>query len=136
MNSSFYTSIEKEKENISNNLSSLSIKCSFLLKQKYPYLPNNIIDEVIETCFWQSLFGGPYRYKTQIASAHFYTMTCNIINEKCQNSFSVIKEIWLNTNRTVENNLEESQLVKGLRSIPEGILEIILESVYKLWTRT
>jgi hypothetical protein len=105
-----------------------------LLKQIYPMLPEDIIDQAVKTSEWHILFAGTNRYNIQVALDNFYNMTLNIIKERQLNSFSVIQIFLLDKKRCLSGKETDTDLVKGLRSIPEGVLLMILKSVQNVWS--
>ena len=122
----FYTAVAEEKEDITRDK----------LKQHYPHLPINIIDRAIETVSWHTLFGGTNRYNTQAALQHFEDMAIDIVEEQRRKNLEVIQMILLDHDNRFDERLREddTKLVKGIRSIPTGILLIILKSTHALWT--
>jgi hypothetical protein len=61
-------------------------------------------------------------------------MTLEIIKERQLKSFSVIEIFLLDKNRCLSGKETDTDLVKGLRSIPEGVLLMILKSVQNVWS--
>jgi len=106
------------------------------LKEHYPHLPINVIDRAIETVSWHTLFGGTNRYNTQAALDNFKEMAINIIEEQKQKNVGVIEMILLDHDKRFEERVRENdtELVKGIRSIPTGVLLMILKSTRSLWT--
>jgi len=124
MNSNFMIALLEEK----------SYHTRDLLKQRYPMLPEDVIDQAVKTSEWHTLFGGTNRYNTQAALNNFYNMTLEIIKERQLKSFSVIEIFLLDKKRCLSGKETDTDLVKGLRSIPEGVLLIILKSVQNAWS--
>ena len=105
-----------------------------LLKQRYPMLPDDVIDQAVKTSEWHTLFAGTNRYNIQVSLNNFYNMALEIIKERQLNSFSVIQIFLLDKNRCLSGKETDTDFVKGLRSIPEGVLLIILKSVQNVWS--
>ena len=105
-----------------------------LLKQRYPMLPEDVIDQAVKTSEWHTLFAGTNRYNIQVSLNNFYNMTLEIIKERQLKSFSVIEIFLLDKNRCLSGKETDTDLVKGLRSIPEGVLLMILKSVQNVWS--
>lgn len=122
----FYTAVAEEKEDVTRDK----------LKQHYPHLPINIIDRAIETVSWHTLFGGTNRCNTQAALQHFEEMAIDIIEEQREKNVGVIEMILLDHDKRFDERVREddTELVKGIRSIPSEILLIILKSTHALWT--
>ena len=93
------------------------------LKKQYPRLPEDIIDRAIETFSWHTLFGGTNRYNSQFALDHYYIMALCIVEKRCTNSIASIELFLLDKNRCSEERVkpDDSELVKGIRSLPEGV---------------
>ena len=111
------------------------------LKQQYPRLPVDIINRSIETTYWRTLFEGTNgyntkRFNTQITHEHFYTIAVCLVEESRNKSIASIEMILLDHNKSFDERVRENdtELVKGIRSIPTGILRIILKSTHALWT--
>jgi hypothetical protein len=126
MSHPFYTAVAEEKENITRDN----------LKEHYPHLPINIIDRAIETVSWHTLFGGTNRYNTQAALDNFKEMAIDIVEEQKEKNVGVIEMILLDHDKRFDERVRENdtELVKGIRSIPTGVLLIILKSTVALWT--
>jgi len=105
-----------------------------LLKQRYPMLPEDVIDQAVKTSEWHTLFAGTNRYNIQVSLNNFYNMTLEIIKERQLKSFSVIEIFLLDKKRCLSGKETDTDLVKGLRSIPEGVLLMILKSVQNVWS--
>ena len=105
-----------------------------LLKQRYPMLPEDVIDQAVKTSEWHTLFAGTNRYNIQVSLNNFYNMTLDIIKERQLNSFSVIQIFLLDKKRCLSGKKTDTDLVKGLRSIPQGVLLMILKSVQNVWS--
>jgi len=105
------------------------------LKQEYPRLPDEIINQAIETSSWHTLFRGTNRYNTQVALEHFYTTAVTIVEERCVNSIDAIELLLLDKNRCSDDRVKEndSELVKGIRSIPDGVFRMVMKSARALW---
>ena len=105
------------------------------LKQQYPSLPVEIIDRVIETTSWHTIFKCTNRYNTQVALEHFYTMAMFLIEERRNNSIASIELFILDRNRCSEERVktDDTELVKGIRSIPDGVFRMVLKSARELW---
>ena len=103
----------------------------------YPRLPVDIIDGAIETCSWHTLFSGTNRYNTQAALEHYETMASDLLEERNKKSNDVIEVLMLEHDERSEMRAREhdTELVKGIRSIPDGVLRMILKSVQTLWTQ-
>jgi len=125
MSSPFQIAVVKKKEDFTRDR----------LKQQYPCLPVDIINLSIETCSWHTLFGGTNRYNTQGALEHFYTMAVCLVEERCTNSIESIELFLLDKNRCSEERVksDDSELVKGIRSLPEGVLRMVTKSARALW---
>ena len=109
------------------------------LTQRYPRLPVEIINTAIETCTWHTLFEGTIRYNTQIALDTFDEMASNLVEERQTNSIAVVEMLLLEHDKSAGKSVEEngsSELVKGIRSIPAGILLMTLKSVREMWNST
>lgn len=105
-----------------------------LLKQRYHMLPEDVIDQAVKTSEWHTLFAGTNRYNIQVSLNNFYNMTLEIIKERQLKSFSVIEIFLLDKKRCLSGKETDTDLVKGLRSIPEGVLLMILKSVQNVWS--
>jgi hypothetical protein len=92
------------------------------LKQHYPHLPINIIDRAIETVNTQ-------------AALHFEDIAIDIVEEQRGKNLEVIQMILLDHDKRFDERLrkDDTELVNGIRSIPTGILLIILKSTHALW---
>jgi hypothetical protein len=121
-----YTTVAEEKENITRDR----------LKEHYHHLPINIIDRAIETVSWHTLFGGTNRYNTQAALDNFKEMAIDIVENQRKKNLEVIEMILLDHFKRFDERVREddTELVKGVRSIPTGILLMILKSTHSLWT--
>ena len=106
------------------------------LKEHYPLLPINIIDRAIETVSWHTLFGGTNRYNTQAALDNFKEMATDIVEEQKEKNVGVIEMILLDHDKRFNERVTENdtELVKGIRSIPTGVLLMILKSTCALWS--
>ena len=126
MSHPFYTAVAEEKEDITRNN----------LKEHYPHLPINVIDRAIETVSWHTLFGGTNRYNTQAALDNFSKMAIDIVEEQKEKNVGVIEMILLDHDKRFDERVreEDTELVKGIRSIPTGILLMILKSTHSLWS--
>lgn len=118
MSHSFYT----EKEEVTRDR----------LKKRYPHLPINIIDRAIEMVSWRTLFGCTNRYNNQAALDKFSKM---IVEDQRKKNLKVIEMILLDHDNRFDERVteEDTELVKGIRSIPTEILLIILKSTLALW---
>jgi len=125
MSNPFNVAVTEEKADITRDR----------LKQQYPLLPDDIIDRSIETASWHTLFRGTNRYNTQVALEHFYTMAVCLVDERCNNSIASIELFLLDKNRCSDERVKEddSELVKGIRSLPEGVFRMVLKSARALW---
>jgi len=125
MSHPFYTAVAEEKEDITRNN----------LKEHYPHLPINVIDRAIETVSWHTLFGGTNRYNTQAALDNFSKMAIDIVEEQKEKNVGVIEMILLDHDKRFDKRVTENdtELVKGIRSIPTGVLLIILKATRALW---
>jgi hypothetical protein len=125
MSQPFYTAVAEEKEDITRDN----------LKEHYPHLPINVIDRAIETVSWHTLFGGTNRYNTQAALDNFSKMAIDILEEQKEKNVGVIEMILLDHDKRFDERVRENdtELVKGIRSIPTGVLLIILKSSLALW---
>jgi len=125
MSHPFYTAVAEEKEDITRNN----------LKEHYPHLPINVIDRAIETVSWHTLFGGTNRYNTQAALDNFSKMAIDIVEEQKEKNVGVIEMILLDHDKRFDERVTENdtELVKGIRSIPTGVLLIILKATRALW---
>ena len=120
-----YQAIAEEKTEITRDT----------LMQKYPNLPIEIIDTAIETCSWHTLFSGTNRYNTQEAIENYASMAEKLIEERRNNSIAIVELLLLDRNRRSRSEEKETDLdlVKGVRSIPHGVLKIVMKSVVSLW---
>jgi hypothetical protein len=123
MNHPFNIAVAEEKEE----------EVRALLAQKYPRLPVEIIQTAIETCTWYTLFQGTNRYNTQMALDTFAEMASNIVEERREQSNEVIELIILDHNKSAGLKTEGSELVKGILSIPHGLLLMTLKSAHGMW---
>lgn len=123
----FTIAVTEEKEEVTREA----------LMLRYPCLPVEIIDSAIETCSWHTLFSGTNRYNTQAALKHYETMASDLLEERRKKSNEVIEMIMLEHDERSEMRVREhdTELVKGIRSIPDGVLKMILKSVQTLWTQ-
>jgi len=103
------------------------------LTQQYPHLPVEIIDTAIETCTWYTLFQGTNRYNTQMALETFTEMASKLVEERREKSNAVIELLLLEHDKPANLSADSTELVKGIRSIPTGILRIILKSAHEMW---
>jgi len=101
---------------------------------RYPRLPIEIIDRAIETCSWYTLFSCTNRYKTQEALEQYEIMASDILEERHKKSNQVVEMLMLEHDQ-MRFTKEDTELVKGVRSVPDGVLRIILKSVQTLWTQ-
>ena len=126
MSHPFYTAVVQEKEDVTRDR----------LKEHYPRLPSKVIDRAIETVSWHTLFGGTNRYNTQAALDNFSKMAIDIVEEQKEKNVEVIEMILLDHDKRLDERVREddTELVKGIRSIPIEILLIILKSTHSLWT--
>jgi len=126
MSHPFYTAVVQEKEDITRDR----------LKEQYPHLPINIIDRAIETVSWHTLFGGTNRYNTQADLDNFKEMAIDIVEEQKDKNVGVIEMILLDHDKRFDERVREddTELVKGVRSIPTGVLLMILKATRELWT--
>jgi hypothetical protein len=126
MSQPFYTAVVQEKEDVTRDS----------LKEHYPRLPSKVIDRAIETVSWHTLFGGTNRYNTQAALDNFSKMAIDIVEEQKEKNVEVIEMILLDHDKRLDERVREddTELVKGIRSIPTGVLLIILKSTHSLWT--
>ena len=108
------------------------------LKKQYPRLPVDIIDRAIETCSWHTLFSGTNRYNSQFDLDHYYIIAVCMLDKRCTNSISSIELFLLDKNRCSEERVkpDDSELVKGIRSLPEGVLRMVMKSSQALWGST
>lgn len=125
MSHPFYTAVVQEKEDVTRDR----------LKEHYPHLPINVLDRAIETVSWHTLFGGTNRYNTQAALDNFKEMAIDILEEQKEKNVGVIEMILLDHDKRLDERVREddTELVKGIRSIPSGVLLIILKSTLALW---
>jgi hypothetical protein len=102
------------------------------LKKRYPHLPINIIDRAIEMVSWRTLFGCTNRYNNQAALDKFSKM---IVEDQRKKNLKVIEMILLDHDNRFDERVTEddTELVKGIRRIPTGVLLIILKSTLALW---
>jgi len=126
MNHPFNIAVTKEKkEDIQAHLT-----------QKYPRLPVEIIQSAIETCAWYTLFQGTNRYNMQIALNTLSEIASNIVKERREKSNDVIEIILLEHNKSACLKTEEKDLVKGILSIPYGVLRMTLKITHNMWNIT
>ena len=125
MSSPFEISVAEEKEHVTRDR----------LKKQYPRLPIDIIDRAIERCSWHTLFGGTNRNNSQFALDHYYIMALCIVEKRCINSIASIELFLLDKNRCSEERVkpDDNELVKGIRSLPEGVLRMVMKSARALW---
>ena len=126
MSSPFEIAIAEENEYVTRDR----------LKKQYPRLPIDIIDQAINVCSWHTLFGGNIRKNnTQFALDHYYIMALCIVEKRCINSIASIELFLLDKNRCSEERVkpDDSELVKGIRSLPEGVFRIVMKSAGALW---
>ena len=125
MSHPFYIAVNKKKEFITR----------YRLNKQYPHLPVEIIDRVIETTSWHTLFKFSNTYITQVSLQHFYTMNVTIVEKICDNSIASIELFLLDKNRCSKERVkaDDTELVKGIRSIPEGVFKMVMKSARALW---
>jgi len=123
MSHPFYTAVVQEKEDVTRDR----------LKKHYPHLQINIIDRAIEMVSWPTLFGCTNMYNNQAALDKFSKM---ILEDQRKKNLKVIEMILLDHDKRFDERVTEAdtELVKGIRSIPTGVLLIILKSTLALWT--
>jgi len=126
MSQPFYTAVVQEKEYFTRDR----------LKEHYPLLPSKVIDRAIETASWHTLFACTNRYNAQAALANFSKVAIDIVEEQKEKNVEVIEMILLDHDKRLDERVREddTELVKGIRSIPIEILLIILKSTHSLWT--
>jgi len=125
MSNPFYIAVTEEKACITRDR----------LKDQYPHLPVDIIDRAIETASWHTLFKFSNTYNTQVVLQHFYTMTVSIVEKICDNSIASIELLLLDKNRCSKERIkaDDTELVKGVRSIPDGVFRMVMKSARALW---
>jgi len=62
-----------------------------LLKERWPHLPNEVVNNAIDICFWCALFQSTNRYTTKRALDDFGTMASEIIEQRKVLSCGVIE---------------------------------------------
>jgi len=98
------------------------------ITQKYPLLPIGIIQSAVDTCNTQMNINTFSEMNTFVQTAS------NIIEERREKSKQVIEIILLEHNKSAcLKKTEENELVKGILSIPYGVLLITLKSVHNIW---
>jgi hypothetical protein len=107
-----------------------------LLKERWPHVPNEVVNNAIDICFWRALFQSTNRYTTKRALDDFGTMASGIIEQRKVLSCGVIESILLEHYKKDKQEKLSNELAKGLRSIPTGILIQVLKSVNSVWTDT
>jgi hypothetical protein len=96
-----------------------------ILKEKYYLLP----DDAIITCEWSNLLTSANRY------INFYSLTMeNVKKTTLEIDFSD-RIIIFNKKQKFSKKKTDTELVKGISSIPYGVLQIVLKSAQKLWTK-
>lgn len=99
-----------------------------LLKEKYSLLPDDVICDAIITCEWSNILTSTNRY------INFYSLTMENVKKLHSKSISVIELLFLIRKKSLVEKATDKELVKGISSIPYGVLQIVLKSVQKLWT--
>jgi hypothetical protein len=101
-----------------------------LLKEKYYLLPDDVICDAIITCEWSNLL-------TSVNSRYinFYSLTMENVKKLHSKSILVIELLFLIRNKSLVEKETDTELVKGISSIPYGVLQIVLKSAQKLWTK-
>ena len=101
-----------------------------ILKEKYYLLPDDVICDAIITCEWSNLF-------TSVNSRYinFYSLTMENVKKLHSKSILVIELLFLIRNKSLVEKETDTELVKGISSIPYGVLQIVLKSAQKLWTK-
>jgi hypothetical protein len=100
-----------------------------LLKEKYYLLPDDVICDAIITCEWSNLLTSSNRY------INFYFLTIENLKKLHSKSILVIELLFLIRNKSLVEKETDTELVKGISSIPYGVLQIVLKSAQKLWTK-
>ena len=100
-----------------------------LLKEKYYLLPDDVICDAIITCEWRNLLTSANRY------INFYSLTIENLKKLHSKSILVIELLFLIRNKSLVEKETDTELVKGISSIPYGVLQIVLKSAQKLWTK-
>jgi hypothetical protein len=100
-----------------------------LLKEKYYLLPDDVICDAIITCEWSNLLTSANRY------INFYSLTMENVKKLHSKSILVIELLFLIRNKNLVEKETDTELVKGISSIPYGVLQIVLKSAQKLWTK-
>jgi len=100
-----------------------------LLKEKYYLLPDDVICDAIITCEWSNLLTSANRY------INFYSLTMENVKKLYSKSISVIELLFLIRNKSLVETATDTELVKGISNIPYGVLQIVLKSAQKLWTK-
>jgi len=100
-----------------------------LLKEKYYLLPDDVICDAIITCEWSNLLTSENRY------INFYSLTIENLKKLHSKSILVIELLFLIRNKSLVEKETDTELVKGISSIPYGVLQIVLKSAQKLWTK-
>ena len=126
MSQPLYTAMIKEKEESTR----------FLLKERWPHLPDEVINNAIDTCSWCTLFQSTNRYNTKIALDAFGTMASEFIEEREALSCQVIETILLEHYKKDKQEELSNELSKGFRTIPTGVLVQVLKAVKRLWIDT
>ena len=126
MSQPLYTAMLEEKKESTTTL----------LKERWPHVPNEVVNNAIDICFWRALFQSTNRYTTKLALDDFGTMASEIIEQRKVLSCGVIESILLEHYKNDKQEKLSNELAKGLRSIPTGILVQVLKSVNSVWTDT
>jgi hypothetical protein len=100
-----------------------------ILKEKYYLLPDDVICDAIITCEWSNLLTSANRY------INFYSLTMENVKKLHSKSILVIELLFLIRNKNLVEKKTDTELVKGISSIPYGVLQIVLKSAQKLWTK-
>jgi hypothetical protein len=100
-----------------------------ILKEKYYLLPDDVICYAIITCEWSNLLTSSNRY------INFYFLTIENLKKLHSKSILVIELLFLIRNKSLVEKETDTELVKGISSIPYGVLQIVLKSAQKLWTK-
>ena len=155
---SLFSTPEKSIQNLINRTKENEDITREYLTKKYPHLPLYIIESSIETCTLHSLapisgtiamerWMTAYKtvcvsekklskiynsYNSEITLETFAQMSLTLVEEKIN---TVIELIFLKHNKSAtksDNELDKSDLVKGILSLPVGILQMTLKSVHTI----
>jgi hypothetical protein len=146
---------EKSIQNLINRAKENEDVTLEYLRKKYPHLHLNIIETSIETCTLHSLvptlgtiamerWMSAYHtvcvsekklskmyntYNSDITLETFAQMALTLVEEKIN---TIIELLFLTHNKSASKSDKESDLVKGILSLPVGVLKMTLKSVHTI----